>query len=127
MQPKLTSILAVPTESQEGMVAAEIRQPDLVAENGSRVAVSLTRCPRALLHASAVILGTAREPGAGGFASPASTNAIRVGGAVIAVDVVASEDPLLETGLQRFHIALVGGVSGVDELLHNSVVGADTV
>mmetsp|Transcript_11314 Transcript_11314/g.24805 ORF Transcript_11314/g.24805 Transcript_11314/m.24805 type:complete len:278 (-) Transcript_11314:40-873(-) len=127
VQPQLAGVLAVPAESQQGVVAAEVGQFHPVADDGSVVPVRLALPSIAFLHATAAVLGPAVEPGGGRLTAPPCAHAVGVCGAVVSVDIVAAQDALLEASLKLVHLVLVRRVVGVNELGHDGVVGADAV
>lgn len=129
VEPELSSVLAVPTETEQRVVAGEVRQLDLVSQDGTIGAVCFaTLSSRAgRRHATAVVLGPTSEPRLSGRASPVSTNAIGVNRALLSRYVIASKLPCLEASLEGGHLAVVGCVVGFDERSNDAVISADPV
>ena len=124
VQPELSSVLTIPSESEERVVAHEVwRQDHLVTEDRTVILVRVA-ASNTLGHATPRVLWSTGEPGGVGcLAAPASADAVRMHW----LGFGWLQDAVLEALLEVRHLAIGRRVALVSELCDEGLVLAHTI
>merc|ERR1719277_83752 len=132
MQPELLSLLTVPTETDESVVARKVIWKLHPVSQEAALSVMSIACSRLAFCLATIatsrhaVVRIAMEPRRCVHATHAGLTT-RMHIALLAWNIIAGQDAPLEACLQRIVVSLVGGVVRVDKLRGDAFIRAQTV